>query len=94
VTLEREARPGKPRDVGVHGPVTWFVDHDDGTVSFVVRRTEPSGLRHGSEFAFHAATDEEALREHEAWSRVQLDRVERTAARMSRWGPMGTGRMT
>ena len=92
MTLELEARPGKPRDVGKHGPCKWFVDHDDGTVSFVVRRTDSGGRRYGVEYAFHAATDSEALAGYERWSQEQFEKTRRTTVRMSRWDLTG-GRM-
>jgi hypothetical protein len=88
MTLELEARPGKPRDVGKRGPCKWFVDHDDGTVSFVVRRTGSGGRRYGVELAFHAANDEAALAEYERWSQEQYEKTVRTTVRMSLNGRM------
>ena len=94
MTHELEARPGRPRDVGVLGPSRWFVDHDDGTVSFIVRRSADSGVRHGLEHAFHAGTDEEALAEYERWSCEQYEQAAGRARRREKWGPLGKGKMT
>ena len=94
MALEMGARPGKPRDVGLHGPCRWFVDHDDGTVSFVVRRTADSGFRHGLEFAFHAKTDAGALAQYDEWSTERYEQASRGASRRQKWGPLGKGKMT
>lgn len=93
VSVELGARPGRPRDVGARGPCTWFLDHEDGTVSFVVRRTAPSGVRHGVELAFCAATDAEATAEYDAWSTEEGEKNIRLSKRMEKWGPLGQGKM-
>jgi hypothetical protein len=84
----------RPRDVGLHGPCKWFVDHADGTVTLIVRRTADSGVRHGLEHRFHGENDAAALAAFDAWGAAQYEEATRRARRMAKWGPTGTGKMS
>ena len=85
-----EVRPGRPRDV--HSGWCW-VDHPDGTVSYVIHRRAESGAPSGVTLAFHGETEAEAYGAYEDWGMTQYDRVRRGAERRAKWGPLGTGKM-
>ena len=86
-----ETLPGRPRDVTNAG---WWVDHDDGTVSFVIVRRVESGAPNGTTLAFHGKTEEDALAHYEEWRANQGIKVERAAERRAKWGPEGKGKMS
>jgi hypothetical protein len=84
------ALAGRPRDVTNRG---WFVDHDDGSVSYVIVRRAESGGPNAMSLAFHGETEAAALSAYGRWLDVQHERVYRNADRRSKWGPEGNGKM-
>ena len=85
-----EPHPGRPRDVRHN---SCWVDHEDGTVSFVIHRRAEGGAPSGLSLAFHGATEAEAMVFHEEWSSEQREAMLKRAGRRAKWGPLGTGPM-
>jgi len=83
--------PGRPRDV--HSS-SWFVDHEDGTVSYCIVRRAEAGAPNAQVLAFKGESDGDALAGYEEWRELQHERTVRNAERRSRWGPEGKGKMS
>lgn len=86
-----ETRPGRPREVS---GTSWWVDHPDGSVSYVIVRRAESGAPNGMTLAFHGTDERETTGRYEEWLATQGERVVRQAERRSKWGILGTGKVT